>query len=118
MSELPAGAIEVFLSTPSARRATRTTGKYVMFRKYFYPRPPRGGRRRNMLQAMVNEAFLSTPSARRATIAGTALAAVIGFLSTPSARRATSGWMNFQRIQITFLSTPSARRATQDLPLR
>ena len=37
-------ASSIFLSTPSARRATpgrgRTTGRIV----YFYPRPPRGGR--------------------------------------------------------------------------
>ena len=56
-----------FLSTPSARRATTCPSFRLGLSRYFYPRPPRGGRRRNMLQAMVNEAFLSTPSARRAT---------------------------------------------------
>ena len=34
---------------------------------YFYPRPPRGGRRQNELLADVQLVFLSTPSARRAT---------------------------------------------------
>ena len=38
-------AAEIFLSTPSARRATqhRRTGQHGDF--HFYPRPPRGGRR-------------------------------------------------------------------------
>ena len=34
-----------FLSTPSARRATRFSRQAVMFGSNFYPRPPRGGRR-------------------------------------------------------------------------
>ena len=33
-----------FLSTPSARRATGCPGRYTGSRRYFYPRPPRGGR--------------------------------------------------------------------------
>ena len=78
-----------FLSTPSARRATRLvhalqhqihisihalreegdgfcTGHYPPDR-YFYPRPPRGGRRVLNVQVCVPVIFLSTPSARRAT---------------------------------------------------
>ena len=56
-----------FLSTPSARRATRASPKRRLPGSHFYPRPPRGGRpaspafRRRMCR------FLSTPSARRAT---------------------------------------------------
>ena len=34
-----------FLSTPSARRATRSTFPAIPTIAYFYPRPPRGGRR-------------------------------------------------------------------------
>ena len=34
----------VFLSTPSARRATSFLVKLVFQPDYFYPRPPRGGR--------------------------------------------------------------------------
>ncbi len=34
-----------FLSTPSARRATRTGSTSPLRSRYFYPRPPRGGRR-------------------------------------------------------------------------
>ena len=37
-------AINVFLSTPSARRATGTIRKQKSHRCNFYPRPPRGGR--------------------------------------------------------------------------
>ena len=34
---------------------------------YFYPRPPRGGRRSVVTSVSTLVAFLSTPSARRAT---------------------------------------------------
>ena len=82
-------ALISFLSTPSARRATRygavvvgivpisihalrEEGDYPDIQKFlkrlnFYPRPPRGGR---LVYALIGSAlilFLSTPSARRAT---------------------------------------------------
>ena len=61
-------AHRLFLSTPSARRATSETlislGLAV---KYFYPRPPRGGRRPRYFNCNNAPSFLSTPSARRAT---------------------------------------------------
>ena len=102
----------VFLSTPSARRATC------------------GGRALEVLRRK----FLSTPSARRATGSSGYSRELLLFLSTPSARRATQaddrgggagaisihalreegdatnwpGWSWFRK----FLSTPSARRAT------
>ena len=34
----------IFLSTPSARRATGFSSMYLSIASYFYPRPPRGGR--------------------------------------------------------------------------
>ena len=103
----------IFLSTPSARRATQ-----------------------NVLNASNRQGlFLSTPSARRATTKGVATMCrafeisihalreegdsrdieigreYIRFLSTPSARRATRRTSKrFPPCQ--FLSTPSARRAT------
>ena len=80
----------IFLSTPSARRATGRPGRPISpggisihaLREegdmvhhhhprrgfYFYPRPPRGGRLRPFVFAMTVNLFLSTPSARRATI--------------------------------------------------
>ena len=102
----------VFLSTPSARRATHATVNRPTSRKDFYPRPLRGGRRarlrhRHQAQAISIHAlceegdssrppnttrpttFLSTPSARRATYYEQRGEAVVEFLSTPSARRAT-----------------------------
>ena len=45
---LPTGVknkIKVFLSTPSARRATQGFSAEYPWSPYFYPRPPRGGRR-------------------------------------------------------------------------
>ena len=57
----------LFLSTPSARRATARDGQGRRLHLYFYPRPPRGGRRIPMMMFGVASLFLSTPSARRAT---------------------------------------------------
>ena len=126
-----------FLSTPSARRATRA-------------RPSRENRPEISIHALREEGdpfsavrfwlqkvFLSTPSARRATpswnaesclsriisihalreeddgqrVAGSCGAAQ--FLSTPSARRATFKPEQSSVLQGLFLSTPSARRATR-----
>ena len=79
-----------FLSTPSARRATYTACVWLcqfdisihalreegdlpqwslnrLFIFYFYPRPPRGGRRLFPVTSLYFFSFLSTPSARRAT---------------------------------------------------
>ena len=123
---------------------------------YFYPRPPRGGRRPPCRYACPKPVFLSTPSARRATevcgadrrICEISIHALreegdsppgahpasmqisihalreegdagatpspsrsFSFLSTPSARRATRVGLTCKFIA-QFLSTPSARRAT------
>ena len=79
---------------------------------YFYPRPPRGGRRLNISFRDALREFLSTPSARRATrILQRKLPNDRRFLSTPSARRATVPFRRTKSSWI-FLSTPSARRAT------
>ena len=58
-----------FLSTPSARRATGSHKSHLTKNPYFYPRPPRGGRRRKVDGHFHAVKFLSTPSARRATAA-------------------------------------------------
>ena len=101
-----------FLSTPSARRATvsfyrlrrpedisihalreegdRKDGSSQRRRHYFYPRPPRGGRRNFLNESLNPVKFLSTPSARRATARVHFVSHPFEFLSTPSARRATS----------------------------
>ena len=67
-----AAAIEngKFLSTPSARRATYYVQQREDTHNDFYPRPPRGGRRRPSAGVSLATRFLSTPSARRATRCG------------------------------------------------
>ena len=128
--------ITIFLSTPSARRATLCPPLIPRWKGYFYPRPPRGGRPIMPGRLVsVHCIFLSTPSARRATnTAADAQAKAATFLSTPSARRATSlpstmyssFWNFYPRpprggrpsttmavcTNMIFLSTPSMRRAT------
>ena len=59
--------VELFLSTPSARRATQYRHGAVRLCSDFYPRPPRGGRRKTYALLLEGLRFLSTPSARRAT---------------------------------------------------
>ena len=83
------GVTQEFLSTPSARRATRRCFLYFPIteisihalreegdgrtsrrgrkERYFYPRPPRGGRLDVYASSSAENLFLSTPSARRAT---------------------------------------------------
>ena len=125
---------DLFLSTPSARRATALRVPIGASHKNFYPRPPRGGRLRPWRGPPSSRRFLSTPSARRATRKGRVLVceerisihalreegdyipkegtkATAKFLSTPSARRATI-WGSGNPTPHIFLSTPSARRAT------
>ena len=124
-----------FLSTPSARRATTAPAAHICSTPYFYPRPPRGGRRVGARFVSIDFLFLSTPSARRATPKVCSINfCFLTFLSTPSARRATqypicccASSLDFyprpprggrqieqksQKRKIAFLSTPSARRAT------
>ena len=103
---------QVFLSTPSARRATgaaqceevlgcisihalREEGDRTGIRipggmGNFYPRPPRGGRQASKSLTEKACLFLSTPSARRATGCYQGSLGNVRFLSTPSARRATA----------------------------
>ena len=102
--------------------------------RYFYPRPPRGGRPLADLGCTITSEFLSTPSARRATASRSSSTRTSTFLSTPSARRATNylagpigdflisihalreeGDLRLDQVldlAAEFLSTPSARRAT------
>ena len=57
----------IFLSTPSARRATSGPRSMQSAIRHFYPRPPRGGRPIPRNSWLGTKKFLSTPSARRAT---------------------------------------------------
>ena len=148
----------IFLSTPSARRATLCLVVTFHFRDisihalreegdvrncsaaarsagYFYPRPPRGGRRFVLSSRSISVIFLSTPSARRATLYNRSqqngYSISIHALREEGDERNTGDYRlggghfyprpprggrphSFQcgRPAFQFLSTPSARRAT------
>ena len=86
----------LFLSTPSARRAT------------FCP----------CISATLVPLFLSTPSARRATSGEADYTAKRG-ISIHALREEGDNLSNYQKISLkTFLSTPSARRATARATVR
>ena len=89
----------LFLSTPSARRATSAAGRASFSRRDFYPRPPRGGRLKRPRSPISARVFLSTPSARRATPSTpSSSTSAAQFLSTPSARRATPAALVLSRV--------------------
>ena len=104
---------ELFLSTPSARRATFS--KYLWGCCVEFLSTPSARRATSRLRPCLRwYSFLSTPSARRATTTAfrTTTTPRNSFLSTPSARRATYIDAHLDD-EVQFLSTPSARRATQ-----
>ena len=125
----------LFLSTPSARRATTSQRTTASPSTDFYPRPPRGGRRHVKISIITADA-ISIHALREEGDAksGETSSGGMQFLSTPSARRATKQYTvssNSKQISIhalreegdrptraaarrrkEFLSTPSARRAT------
>ena len=128
------GNLELFQSTPSARRAT-TAAPYLVtasmisihalreegdrgiaallpLLSYFNPRPPRGGRPGRACTASRLVLFQSTPSARRATRSGQQL--LNAFVISIHALREEGDVCRF-RVAARFnqfQSTPSARRAT------
>ena len=104
----------IFLSTPSARRATGSEVFPTQETENFYPRPPRGGRRSSRdflyssmsisIHALREEGdqeelakktdyhnFYPRPPRGGRPKQGGRNTASVTFLSTPSARRATSG---------------------------
>ena len=98
---------ESFLSTPSARRATMARRMTARGTWYFYPRPPRGGRQSKVDGLAPTMKFLSTPSARRATASWPSFIwPSASFLSTPSARRATMGFLRFPWVSPNFYPRP------------
>ena len=102
----------LFLSTPSARRATTVPSSETTSVEDFYPRPPRGGRRLLWCFLCNFAKFLSTPSARRATFRlrkyNTSITISIHALREEGDPRGHGDGAGHQE----FLSTPSARRAT------
>ena len=123
-----------FLSTPSARRATRPRQYLPPRSPYFYPRPPRGGRPRLPISLYLSMVISIHALREEGDCCGISWRATGSdfyprpprggrqgplfhpqcpqrFLSTPSARRATST-KGIPAAAFRFLSTPSARRAT------
>ena len=128
---------QIFLSPPSARRATTLRRWLCGWSSYFYPRPPRGGRRpalrvltRSLLyfyprpprggrRAQLLEDFrvgkISIPALREEGDGAVGAAALRRGISIPALREegdSTSG-LRTPPTPI-FLSPPSARRATSD----
>ena len=124
----------LFLSTPSARRATASRPNRRRRPRNFYPRPPRGGRPMDTVPSATSVRFLSTPSARRATRLRRS-AGLLQAISIHALREEgdgdprPDGYGKFISIHalreegdiisedtaahgVEFLSTPSARRAT------
>ena len=83
------GVAELFLSTPSARRATICIFESSRRRSISIHALREEGDPRHHLQRTSWALFLSTPSARRATQQAAGNQPIERFLSTPSARRAT-----------------------------
>ena len=101
-----------FLSTPSARRATGFGAQTPSGGYDFYPRPPRGGRQDSETNGFRIIKFLSTPSARRATKCP---CNDISYRCISIHALREEGDVDkalCHRPQTQFLSTPSARRAT------
>ena len=105
-----------FLSTPSARRATRSLALAFRSPRNFYPRPPRGGRLCIPCACWLCPRFLSTPSARRATAHKCPHCAGLHISIHALREEGDLPWLSLCSAIGKFLSTPSARRAT-DAPL-
>ena len=80
----------LFLSTPSARRATGGQKNGRPRRADFYPRPPRGGRQMIFFPVVwsFRNFYPRPPRGGRPAVA-VSVTSIFLFLSTPSARRAT-----------------------------
>ena len=79
---------------------------------YFYPRPPRGGRRFASFGGNLVDQFLSTPSARRATMWPRRRPRSCRYFYPRPPRGGRRYKLILSGTPVQFLSTPSARRAT------
>ena len=87
----------------------RKTGRWG---GYFYPRPPRGGRRPRSPRSRGSWTFLSTPSARRATLPRAIIERRIAISIHALREEGDTYHPHMHLLLCVFLSTPSARRAT------
>ena len=101
-----------FLSTPSARRATACPSTSTALCEDFYPRPPRGGRRRvDLRRPQMHPISIHALLAEGDVLPLVRSRACSNFYPRPprGGRRRGCGGLPLLCI---FLSTPSARRAT------
>ena len=100
-----------FLSTPSARRATRLFWILLRQRRNFYPRPPRGGRQSTpRSRARQRHFYPRPPRGGRRLRTGDSKIADYFYPRPPRGGRPSD--LRAVMKSCTFLSTPSARRAT------
>ena len=106
---------QIFLSTPSARRATHPVGGVRAGESDFYPRPPRGGRLVFLHVHADGENFYPRPprGGRRALTEANTSAVTISIHALREEGDAMSSF-GLPLIAL-FLSTPSARRATLEV---
>ena len=109
---------QIFLSTPSARRATRTDRPGAYPAKYFYPRPPRGGRQFTPFALMVMPDFYPRPPRGGRPFNLQSRIEVSAFLSTPSARRATATWHRKPHCRFFYPRPPRGGRQGKRDPLQ
>ena len=108
--------MSVFLSTPSARRATQGLEQYNRHNQNFYPRPLRGGRPSATAKYTASKNFYPRP------LRGGRLLLVFeqaGLFVISIHALCEEGDRILERLihnNRRFLSTPSARRATQSVP--
>ena len=109
---------DIFLSTPSARRATKRACRSLLKKSNFYPRPPRGGRPSMILYQKSGMHFYPRPPrGGRHKVAPHVFLAV--HISIHALREeGDAAQVAGKSLRVLFLSTPSARRATlASLPL-
>ena len=109
----------LFLSTPSARRATQAGQTGEIQRKISIHALREEGDRKTQREKQRHTQFLSTPSARRATAVLATTSDFLPFLSTPSARRATHHLHRARRQSCNFYPRPprGGRRDTAKVQL-
>ena len=108
----------LFLSTPSARRATGVDVFLGLCRGNFYPRPPRGGRQQAHPLGRVPGVISIHALREEGDFYARAHAHETSWISIHALREeGDSAMLFFSGSKHRFLSTPSARRATP-LPVR
>ena len=107
-----------FLSTPSARRATEDILVSRLKARYFYPRPPRGGRLQKCkkLGTIGKHFYPRPPRGGRPPTRG-AVAVIRYFYPRPPRGGRRQQLFQKRMARKKFLSTPSARRATLGKPV-